>query len=168
MLRAITPIVIPLELGLGLGDIVAPEASVAFDLDGSGRSDRRWGWIRPSAAGWLVHDPRRTGKISSGIQMFGSRTFMMFFKYGYEALSLLDDDGDGEIRGDELAGLALWVDADSDGVSDAGEVIPLEDRGIVALSCSAEAIAGGWVSQGGVAYADGGAGDSYDVVLDGE
>jgi hypothetical protein len=40
--------------------------------------------------------------------------------------------------GDELRGLAIWRDVNRNGVSDRGEVRPLADWGIIALSCKYE------------------------------
>jgi hypothetical protein len=131
--RPITPIAIPLADRIGAQDIVDPNASVAFDLDGSALP-QRWTWIRPSAA-WLVFDKRGTGSITSGLQLFGSVTFWLFWRNGYDALRALDDDGDGRIAGAELAGLALWHDRNADGVSDRGEVRPVTSWDIVSLSC---------------------------------
>ncbi len=50
----------------------------------------------------------------------------------------LDDDNNGVLTGDELRGLAIWRDANGDGVCDPGEVRPLSDYGIVAVSCRFE------------------------------
>ncbi|MEO6708659.1 MAG: hypothetical protein ABI054_14530, partial [Planctomycetota bacterium] len=75
-------------------------------------------------------------------QLFGSATWWMFFENGYRALEALDSDGNGSLTGDELDGLALWRDADSDGVSDAGEVESLSARGVVALTTKADGIDG--------------------------
>ena len=63
--------------------------------------------------------------------MFGSVTFWIFWKNGYEALSALDDNGNGVVTGHELEGLAQ----NSNGVSDPGEVRTVESWGIQALSC---------------------------------
>lgn len=60
---------------------------------------------------------------------------MLFFENGYHALATLDDDGDGELAGRELRGLALWQDRNGDGVSDDGEVKPVGAYGVVSLSC---------------------------------
>ena len=132
-LRPVTPIVIPLTDRLQALDIVDPHASVAFDLDGSALP-QRWTWIRPTAA-WLVFDKHGRGSITSGLQLFGSVTFWMFWRQGYDALRSLDDDGDGQIAGPELQGFALWHDRNADGRSDRGEVRSVRDWGIVALSC---------------------------------
>ena len=66
--------------------------------------------------------------------MIGQRTWGVFWSDGFEALHSLDDNGDGELTGAELAGLALWRDADGDGVSEAGEVQPLSAYGVIGLS----------------------------------
>jgi len=137
MSRSITPILVPL-VDAPLEELIAPGAQVAFDLDGSGLP-RRWGWITPKAA-WLVHDPRGSGKITSGLQLFGSVTFWIFWRDGYQALESLDDSGDGLLTGAELAGLGLWQDANGDGVSDPGEVRTLAEHGIVGLSCRGELV----------------------------
>lgn len=131
--RPVTPIAVPLRPGLNASDLEDRAAAVAFDADGSGLP-RRWTWITRDAA-WLVYDPKGTGRIDSALQLFGSVTFWLFWRTGYDALAALDDDGDGRLSGAELAGLALWHDANGNGVSDPGEVKPLAEYGIVALSC---------------------------------
>jgi len=131
--RAITPLLVPLKDDAVLPELVSRGAGVRFDLDGSGLQ-HRWGWITPKAA-WLVWDPHGSGKVTSGLQMFGSVTFWIFWKNGYEALSALDDNGDGVLSGHELEGLALWHDRNTDGVSDPGEVQAVESCGIQSLSC---------------------------------
>jgi len=163
--RPVTPIALPLEAGLGPEDLLDREARVRFDLDGSGRQ-LAWQWITPRAA-WLVWDPRERGAVTSATQLFGSRSFTLFQSDGYAALALLDDDGDGWLRGAELAGLALWRDADRDGVSDPGEVRPLAAWQVTGLSCAAETHASGipW-SPSGVELADGSLRPSFDLVLE--
>ena len=44
--------------------------------------------------------------------------------------------------GAELEGLALWRDSDRDGVSDAGEVVPVAQRCILALATRADGVEG--------------------------
>lgn len=133
--RPVTPVVIPLEDGLSLSQAVDPEARVPFDLDGSGQP-RAWGWVTPRA-GWLVYDGTGQGRVTSGLQLFGSVSFWSFWPDGYSAMAALDDDGDGLLRGAELAGLAIWRDANADGVSDPGEVRPVGAWGVVALRVDA-------------------------------
>lgn len=161
--RAVTPIAIPLEADLSPAECLG--GSARFDLDGSGRA-RRWRWINPRAA-WLVYDPRGAGQITSALQLFGSRSFNLFPRDGYAALALLDDDGDGWLRGAELEGLALWRDLDGDGRSDPGEVQGLAAHGIRALSCAGETHASGIpCSPRGVELSDGSFRPSYDLVLE--
>lgn len=164
--RAMTP----LALDLG-GAEVAPDAlvdaraAVRFDLDGSGRR-LAWTWITPRAA-WLVWDPRATGEIRGALQLFGNRTFNLFHSDGFAALSLLDDDGDGVLRGAELEGLAAWRDTNSDGRSTPKEVMPLAELGIVELSVEATKAEAGWlVSRGGARRADGSSFDVWDLILE--
>jgi hypothetical protein len=124
--RWITPIIVSLN-NSALEELINPGASVRFDLDGSGL-DRRWSWITPKAA-WLVYDHDGSGEVTSGLQMFGSVTFWIFWRDGYDALSSLDDNGDGELRDLELRCLALWRDANSNGISDRHEVRSAADYG---------------------------------------
>lgn len=132
--RAITPIVIPLADGLAARDIEDHGRVVTFDADGSG-IPKHWTWIRPNA-GWLVFDRYREGRITSGLQLFGSVTFWLFWDNGYDALRSLDDSGDGAVAGRELEGLAIWRDGNSNGVSERGEVSPIGTWGIVSISCA--------------------------------
>jgi hypothetical protein len=130
--RAVTPIAIPLRDGLGVADIVDRTARVRFDADGSG-VPRQWSWITPDA-GWLVHAPRNSRGITSALQMFGSVTFWLFWDNGYQALQALDDNADGELKGNELQDLSVWQDANVNGIAEKGEVRPLASWGIVSLS----------------------------------
>jgi tetratricopeptide (TPR) repeat protein len=165
--RPITPIVVPLREGLSVYDLEDRAASVPFDADGTGLA-KRWTWITPNA-GWLVSDPRGTGKITSSLQLFGGVTFWMFWEHGYQALAALDNDGDRMLAGPELRGLAIWQDRDSNGVCDEGEVQPLSAWGIASISCRCErdtAHPDGIVfSPQGVVLTDGTTRPTYDIVL---
>ena len=139
--RVMTPILIPAASVTGLAELVDPDAAVLFDLDGSGRP-ARWGWIRNSAT-WLVWDPQGTGNITSGLQLIGGVTFWVFWRDGYEVLEALDDNGDGRLSGEELQGLALWADANSNGISESGEVVPANEAGLRELRTQPEVHATG-------------------------
>lgn len=165
--RPITPIAIPLKTGLTLAAIEHREARVRFDADGSGRA-KEWTWISPEA-GWLVYDQRWTGKIDSALSLFGNVTFWCFWENGYQALASLDNNGDGKLSGDELTHLAVWQDANSNGISEPGEVKPLAAWGIVSLGCRyeldathAERIP---FAPRGVTFASGETRATYDIVL---
>jgi len=163
----VTPIAVPLADGLTASDLEALDARVTFDVDGSGL-DREWSWITPKAA-WLVSDPKLDGKINSGRQLFGNVTFWMFWNNGYAPLAALDDDRNGILTGKELAGLALWRDANSNGVADPGEVKPVSAYGIVAISSKWQTLDKNpdkvAFSPNGVVFQDGTTRPSFDLVL---
>lgn len=164
--RAITPIAIPLRSGIPSSRIHDPAARVRFDADGSGLA-REWSWTSADV-GWLVHDAGGAGSITSALQLFGNVTFWLFWDNGYEALSALDDDGDGEIGGSERRELAVWHDANRNARSDAGEVRPLESLGIDSLSYGYEqgdGVTFAAVSPHGVRLQDGTTRPTYDVLL---
>ena len=163
--RKITPIAIPLG-----EDVTTPPlasgAQVLFDADGSG-IPRRWTWINKDA-GWLVYDADSKGDITSALQWFGSVTFWLFWSNGYEALAALDDNGNGELRGDELRQIAIWHDRNQNGISERGEVRPLASHRIIALSTRykpGDGLTLAAHSERGVILADGRTRPSFDVIL---
>lgn len=158
--RWITPILIPLEAGLSFAELVDEQAAVEFDLDGSGLP-RRWQWLTPKA-GWLVYDAQGAGQITSGLQLFGSATFWIFWENGYHALAALDNNRDGTLDGEELNHLAVWQDLNSNGRCEPGEVQPLRDWGIVGLSCRYTQQGELLVSPQGVLFQDGSIRSSFD------
>lgn len=167
LIRPISPIVIPLHGSLTASELEDHSGNVAFDADGTGLQ-KRWTWITRDA-GWLVNDPHHTGKVNSALQLFGNVTFWMFWENGYQALAALDDDRDGMLAGKELEGLAIWQDLNANGLSDGGEVKPLAEWGIVAISCGyvtdmnhPDRIA---YSPRGVIFRDGSNRPTYDIIL---
>lgn len=164
--RPITPIVVALRDGVGVHSLEDRAARVRFDADGTG--EQEWTWITPDA-GWLVFDPAGTGRITSALQLFGSASFWLFWETGYDALAALDDDADGLLRGPELKGLAIWRDRNRNGISEPGEVRPLEHWGIVGLSCRYQRDAGHpdhmAFAAKGVLLRDGSTRPSYDLIL---
>lgn len=166
--QAITPIVVPLESAGhidSIADVLAPEARVTFDLDATGRG-QTWSWVTPRA-GLLCWDPLQAGKVTSGLQLFGSATWWLMFEDGYAAMDALDDNRDGALTGDELEGLSLWVDANTDGVSDPGEVRPLARFNITRLATRADKDAsdgGSLVCSSGVTYSSGRVSPTFDWV----
>jgi hypothetical protein len=166
--RPITPVAVPMRDGLVARDLEDRNASVAFDADGSGLK-RPWTWVTKDA-GWLVYEPDGKGEITSSLQLFGNVTFWLFWENGYDALASLDDDGDGVLTGVELTGLAIWHDTGRAGVCDPGEVRPLSEYGIVAVSCRFDRdrshpnrIA---FAPKGVTFRDGTTRPTFDLILD--
>jgi hypothetical protein len=165
--RPVTPIAIPLRDGLRARDFEDATASVAFDADGTALP-RKWTWITPDA-GWLVYDKAGKGEITSALQLFGNVTFWLFWDNGYQALATLDDNADGLINGAELMHLAIWRDVNGNGISEPGEVKPLAEYGITALSVRYEVDAAHpdkiAYSPRGVFFKDGTTRPTFDVVL---
>lgn len=126
--RPRSPILISFQRGAALPDLLAPKKHARFDLAGDGL-DREWPWVKPTT-GILVWDPKHTGKITSGLQLFGNVTWWLFWKDGYEPLAALDNNHDGWLEGKELQGIAVWFDRNGNGVSDPGEVVSLASLSI--------------------------------------
>ena len=166
MMRPVTPVAIPLRDGLHLADIVDDDIAVRFDADGSGVL-KSWTWITPDAA-WLVYDQVGRGDIRSALQLFGNVTFWMFWNNGYDAMRALDDDGDGRLAANELRHLHLWRDANSNGISERGEVQALAAYDIDSLGFNSarmdDADRTPFVARG-VAFRNGGTRPTWDVIL---
>jgi hypothetical protein len=119
-----------------------------FPLDPQ-RSNRWYTWKASARTPLLVYDPTHAGVVQNGAQLFGNHTFggpqfasleinsTMYsekaWPNGYQALATLDQNGDGKISGSELAPLALWFDANSDGQTQPGEIKTLADAGVTVL-----------------------------------
>ncbi|MBU6427916.1 MAG: hypothetical protein KGR26_02795 [Cyanobacteria bacterium REEB65] len=102
-----------------------------FDLDGSGRT--LWQWVGPKV-GVLAWDPGHPQEIKTGKQLFGNITWGRHWANGYAALASLDRYHTGVLTGHELDNLGIWVDANSDGVAESGEVRSLRELGITRLA----------------------------------
>jgi len=139
--RIISPIILPLRGPAPLEALLAPGRAVSFDLAGNG-VPAKWPWVN-SDAGFLVWDPENRQHIESGRQLFGSVTWWLFWRDGYAALAALDNDGNGWLEGDELAGIAIWRDSNGNGVCDPGEVISLRDAGILRIAVRASGLTRG-------------------------
>jgi hypothetical protein len=117
----------------------SPQDGVAFDLDGSGRRDRRYSWPVDADDMWLVLDRNNNGTIDDGRELFGNHTQLAdgtFAANGYIALAELDDNGDAVIdqRDAAFAHLRLWSDRNRNGTSEPGELFTLSDKGVASLS----------------------------------
>ena len=134
----ITPLVIDLTgKRKSINDLIDSSKSVQFDLAGIGKTDT-YSWPHADA-GFLVWAPNKNlknTKITNGKQLFGVYTWGIFWQDGFQALASLDNDHNGELAGTELESLAIWQDANQNGISEAGEVKPLETFQIKSLSTS--------------------------------
>lgn len=159
----VTPIIVPLQGETSLAELLDPKLRTHFDLDARSEG-RSWPWVRPST-GILVWDPMRTGRITSGRQLFGSVTWWMFFENGYRALASLDTDNDGWLTAAELRGIRLWIDANGDGKSEPREMRDLADLGIEGIATREEAQSPeGPSTTKGIRWKDGRVTPTYDWV----
>jgi len=117
-------------------------SGVKFDIYAEGK-EVRTGWVS-SDDGLLVLDRNNDGKINDGSELFGSSTTLANGSRasdGYEALRELDSNLDGVISAEDagFADLGVWVDANSDGLTDAGEIRSLTAMGITRIDLIATA-----------------------------
>ncbi len=113
----------------GSGSVERIDAEVAFDLNADGQTDTVTEWFAPTEG--ILFDTRIEGPIT-GEHLFGDQGGT--YADGFEKLALLDANGDGQIAGAELNGLAVWTDVNSNGVLDAGEQSTLNAHRVVGLS----------------------------------
>jgi hypothetical protein len=144
--RAITPLIFPLNGEMSLSALTANVKPVQFNLAAE-RTARMWNWVTPDA-GILVWDAERTGSITSGKQLFGSVTWWIFWNNGFEPLAALDDNRDGWLDGAELTGIAVWQDKNSNGRSEAGEVVPAGTWGVKRIAVRTEGNTEGVLAHG--------------------
>jgi hypothetical protein len=130
----ITPIVID-TLGNGF-DLTNVRAGVRFDITATGHP-LQVAWIQEDDA-WLVLDRNGNGTIDNGAELFGDATRLSsgrLANHGFEALAELDVNGDGWISAADpvYAQLRLWQDANHNGLSEAGELIPLARKAVAGI-----------------------------------
>ena len=132
------PIILDLD-GDGV-DLIAAVNGVAFDLNADGVA-KQIGWAG-ARDGMLVVDSDGSGAIENGSEMFSE-----FFEGGsytdsLEALRSFDSNGDGIIDAsdDRFNEIRVWQDADSDGITDEGELTTLAEQGITQIDLNALAV----------------------------
>lgn len=134
-----SPIVISLEGGYELTGL---DDFVVFDIKADGRPVRL-GWTAAGAReGFLALDRNGNGRIDDGSELFGNYTPLpngQRAPNGFVALAALDDNFDGVIDASDgiWHSLVLWIDANHDGISDAGELFDLDSVGITSLRFNA-------------------------------
>ena len=147
-----SPIVLDLA-GTGI-NTVSLDAGVQYDLTGTG-SKQQVGWIG-AGSGFLVRDLNLDGAINNGSEMFGNGTTLASGTKaldGFEALAQLDTNHDSFIDSKDTAfnELGVWVDTNSDGITQAGEVHSLYSLNITQLNLNAAHTAvnnnGNWILQ---------------------
>ena len=127
----VSPLVFDLD-GDGLDIIQLTDSHTYFDLNRNGFAEKT-AWIGGDD-GFLALDVNGNGKIDDISELFGSGTVD-----GFTMLAAYDSNADAVIDlSDAVYGsLTLWRDLDSDGLTDAGELMNLSDAGITSISLSA-------------------------------
>jgi hypothetical protein len=134
----------PLVLDLNGNGITTQniDKGVKFDIFGVGQNVNT-GWVA-GGDGLLVMDRNRDGVINGGTELFGQGTNLASgakATNGYQALAELDTNGDGLVSSTDASfnDLMVWVDSNSDGQSQTGELHSLSSLGITSLDLSAQA-----------------------------
>ena len=127
----------PLALDLDGNGIAFTKNSAYFDLGTDGFAERAT-WIG-KGDGLLSLDINGDGKINNGSELFGDamrKKDGTLAKDGFDALADYDLNKDGKIdANDEIySKLKVWVDANGDGITDAGELKTLSELGIKQLN----------------------------------
>ena len=125
----------PLILDLNNNGIetLSVDEGIIFDIDADGSVDHT-GWVGKND-GLLVRDLNGDGMINDATELFGEHTLLADgtkAQDGYAALAALDSNGDGLINAadDTFTELQVWVDANSDGITQAGELLSLQQAGV--------------------------------------
>jgi hypothetical protein len=137
------PLVLDLN-GDGISLSAEEGSGVSFDINNNGFA-APVGWVNADD-GFLVRDLNGNGKIDNDGEMFGGPSAS-----GFSQLALLDGNGDGKVdasdnglvdfngdgvvdSSDTFDSLKIWVDANQNGVTDAGELHSLSDFNIVSIA----------------------------------
>ncbi|MES2699116.1 MAG: DUF5801 repeats-in-toxin domain-containing protein [Pseudomonadota bacterium] len=126
------PVVPPVVLDLdGGGNTFTPlSEGIAYDYDGDGVKSRT-AWIALGSA-ILAFDSNADGFVNDASEfVFGNGDMT-----DLEAIAAkYDGNGDGVLDANDAAygSFGLWIDADLDAVSDAGEFVSLADAGVTAI-----------------------------------
>ncbi|MEM7219670.1 MAG: SdrD B-like domain-containing protein [Pseudomonadota bacterium] len=108
----------PIALDMdGSGSVERIDTQVAFDFAGNGERVTVGEWFAPGDG--ILIDRAIPGAIS-GAHLFGDQAGM--YADGFAKLARRDANADGFVAGAELQGLALWTDANTNAVADAGEI----------------------------------------------
>ena len=116
-------------------------AGVLFDHEGNDVKTAT-GWIAPDD-GFLVYDRNGNGVIDNGTELFGDNTALNAggtAANGFEALADFDTNADGvvDVNDANFAGLRIWQDINSDGISQADELLTLAQAGVASINTGYE------------------------------
>jgi protocatechuate 3,4-dioxygenase beta subunit len=125
----ITPIAIDLN-GDGIHTIARADMQGSFDLLGTGKAIQS-GWLS-KGDGFLAIDSNGNGSIDNISELFGGTAKGS----GFAKLASYDSNGDGVVNASDaqFASLLIWQDANSNGKTDAGELMSLAAAGVTGLN----------------------------------
>ncbi len=98
----------------------------------------------PGPQDGILCQPKDDGSID-GTRLFGTASG---FENGFEALRVKDLNKNGKIQGEELNGLSVWTDTNSDARPQSGEVKSLASEGITELSLNHKKFVASYVQNG--------------------
>ena len=129
------PLVLDLDRN-GVTTLAEEFAEIRFDHDRNGFAERT-GWVS-STDGLLVRDLDGNGMIDHGGELFGNHTDLPDGNRaanGFEALRTLDSNGDHFIDhlDQEWSTLNVWIDGNSNGSVDSGELLSPQQAGVLRL-----------------------------------
>lgn len=159
----------PLVIDLDNDGLSLTTNRVRFDVLGDGTAQATtWAGSRE---GFLAIDRNKDGQISSVSELMGNQSNCnnQLCYDGVEALRALDQNGDGLVdrRDAAFAQLLIWVDSNSDGLSQPGELSSLSGHGIKAFSLKAQDLmvrsAAGTITRSVEVMTDRGSRTAYDV-----
>jgi Ca2+-binding RTX toxin-like protein len=133
----LSPIILDLD-GDGVEMRSIKKSKAKFDMNGDGALDDA-GWTG-KGDGFLVIDRNNDGLITSASELSFAAEDPEALS-DLEALARLDNNGDRVINKDDVRfkELKVWVDANDNGVTDAGELRTLDEVGITEISLAGRA-----------------------------
>ncbi len=131
------PIVLDLD-GDNAGLISLTDSKTRFDMNGDGLADKT-GWIEAGDA-LLALDRNGNGRID-GIDEISFVKDKAGAKTDLEGLAAFDSNGDGKLTGADtrFVEFRAWRDSNSNGLTDAGELLSLAEAGVVSISLTGTA-----------------------------
>lgn len=126
-------------------ETIGLDKEVFFDLDANGFAENT-AWAGKNE-GFLALDLDGSGFIENGRELFGDETYKadgIKATSGFDALSQYDENGDKIIDENDTIydRLLLWIDSNSNGFSDKGELISIKDADIKSISVEFDEIMG--------------------------
>jgi len=131
----IDPLIIDLD-GDGVELLDFGRSIALFDVDNDGYVEDT-GLVNPDD-GLLAHDLNGDGIINNITELLSQDYAGGSYNDGFSALATLDSNTDGVFDSSDtaFAELSIWQDADSDGITDAGELQTLTEAGITSINLS--------------------------------